>query len=78
MIETHLNADGSSASITISGTEVRQPLETWDKFLNGPNAGMIEIESARREIPWIIGESSVVTVFASMDDDTSIASLPHP
>jgi hypothetical protein len=28
--------------------------QTWITFFNGPNAGTINIESAKKEIPWLI------------------------
>jgi hypothetical protein len=28
--------------------------ETWIKFFNGPNAGMIDLETARRDMPWLV------------------------
>ena len=39
--------------------------ETWDKFYNGPNAGKIDVEAARREMPWLIGEAKSVTIRVS-------------
>ena len=47
-------------------------LETWRRFYNGPNAGMIDVSSAKREVPWLVGESPAVTLRfdASANDDS--------
>ena len=37
-------------------------LETWRRFYNGPNAGLIDVAFAKREVPWLVGESQAVTV----------------
>jgi hypothetical protein len=31
--------------------------ETWRRFYNGPNAGLIDVEVASREMPWLVGVS---------------------
>ncbi len=40
-------------------------IETWRRYYNGPNAGLIDVEVARREVPWLVGESSGVTFGSS-------------
>jgi len=34
--------------------------EVWNRFYNGPNAGLIDVEVARKEMPWLIGEGTSV------------------
>ena len=29
--------------------------ETWIRYFNGPNAGFIDMELAKKEMPWLIG-----------------------
>lgn len=47
---------------TIISLEEITILETWKRFYNGPNAGFINIEIARKEMPWLIGEGVSVTI----------------
>jgi hypothetical protein len=62
MIKAAIAISTIATSITVSeGTESRVP-ETWQKFYNGPNPGMIDVATARREMPWIIGESKPVSI----------------
>jgi hypothetical protein len=35
--------------------------ETWLHYLNGPNTGAIDVELARREMPWLAGISQQLT-----------------
>lgn len=44
--------------------------ETWLRFYNGPNAGLVDVESAKREMPWILGVSPVVTLGPLATNDT--------
>ncbi len=36
--------------------------EIWDRFYNGPNAGLIDVELARKEMPWLIGEGASIVL----------------
>ena len=36
--------------------------ETWVRFYNGPNAGFVDVELARKEMPWLIGEGASITL----------------
>ena len=38
--------------------------ETWRRFYNGPNAGLIDVELAHKEMPWLIGEGASVELSA--------------
>jgi hypothetical protein len=50
----------------IESTTIREEsspvLETWRRFYNGPNEGMIDIASAKRDAPWLVGEEPAVTL----------------
>jgi hypothetical protein len=46
-----------SATFTHDPGSVQQ---TWRQFYNGPNAGLIDVELARREMPGLIGEAATV------------------
>lgn len=35
----------------------RVMLETWRRYYDGPNAGTIDVETARREVPSLLGTS---------------------
>lgn len=36
--------------------------ETWQRFYNGPNVGLIDVEIAAVEMPWLVGMSVGVTI----------------
>lgn len=66
--ENALCVNRESASVVVFS--IPRPLdismipETMVRFLNGPNAGMIDIDAAEREMPWLIGGTQQVS-FAS-------------
>ncbi len=55
---------GMSATIR---PEPQRLLDTWLRYYNGPNAGMIDVELARREVPWLVGESVSITIKSSIE-----------
>jgi hypothetical protein len=42
-----------------------QVSELWSRFYNGPNAGLIDVALARKEMPWLIGEGMSVQLSSS-------------
>lgn len=48
-----------SSTVETGGAELA---ETWRRFYNGPNRGLIDVEVATREMPWLVGLSSGVTL----------------
>ena len=50
-----------NTSVTV--VPIEQPeSETWRKFYNGPHAGLIDVEAATKEMPWLIGMGRAATV----------------
>ena len=48
-------------SLTVPADAVVTP-ETWLRYYNGPHAGLIDVETARREMPWLVGASASLTL----------------
>jgi len=36
--------------------------ETWRRFYNGPHIGLIDLEVASLEMPWLVGQAAGVTL----------------
>jgi hypothetical protein len=48
-------------SLTVTAKVLAVP-ETWLRCYNGPHAGLIDVETARREMPWLVGAASLLNV----------------
>ncbi len=48
-------------SVSVTGTldNFTMP-ETWRQYLNGPQPGTINVEAAKKEMPWLVGCSGPV------------------
>lgn len=53
-----------SQSVTLV-TGLRELPETWKRYYNGPNVGLIDEQIAALEMPWLIGRGGGVTLDTS-------------
>jgi hypothetical protein len=45
----------ASFTFRLDDTATSNLPQTWLRYLNGPNAGFIDVELAKQEVPWLVG-----------------------
>lgn len=55
MSDNDMSESGISYTFSFAGIVLSQVPKTWLHYLNGPQAGTIDVELARQEMPWLAG-----------------------